>query len=106
MRPPAKALVNRVVLAVHRQDLDAAAPRRVGHEPARHHEDFLVRERDRLAGLDGREDGLEGRGPGRGAEHDVGIRMRGHRHQALGPGTEGRDTRSDCVGPHGLERLG
>ena len=51
-RPRVQALVDRVVLAVHRQHLDTASPRRLHHDPARHHEDFLVGERDRLAVFD------------------------------------------------------
>ena len=50
-----------VVLAVHRQDRDAAAPRGVHHQRAGHHEHFLVRERDGLAGVDRGEHGLERR---------------------------------------------
>jgi hypothetical protein len=41
-----------VVLAVDRQDRDTSTPRRVHHERARHHQHFLVGERDRLARID------------------------------------------------------
>ena len=40
---------------------DAAAPRRLGDDAAGHDQDFLVRERDRLAALDRREHRLERR---------------------------------------------
>ena len=62
----------------------AALARRLHHQRAGHDEDFLVGERDRLAGLDRREHGVERRRAGRGEEHDVGVGMRGDGDQALG----------------------
>ena len=85
-RPTAvQALMDGVVLAVDRQDRHAAgAARRIHHQAAGHDQHFLVGERDGLAGLDGGEHGLERRRARRGAEHDIHVGMRGHRHQALG----------------------
>ena len=85
-----QALVDRVVLAVDRQHRDAAPPRRRHHHRARHDEDFLVGERDRLARLDRREDGVERGRAGRGEQHDVGVGMRRDLDQALGPAARPR----------------
>ena len=67
-----------------------AAPRRRAlrgrhHDRAGHHEDFLVRERDRLARLDRGEHGVERRGAGRREEDDIGVGMRGDVDQPLRP---------------------
>ena len=80
-----QALVNRVVLAVDRQDGDAAPARGGDDQRAGHHEHFLVRERDGLAALDRRQHRLEAGGAGRGAEHDVDVGMRGDRNEAVAP---------------------
>jgi len=61
--PSMQALVNRVVLAVHRQDRHAAAAGRLRHERAGHHQHFLVRERNRLPRFDRREHRFQSRRP-------------------------------------------
>ena len=53
------------------------------HDRARHHQDFLVRERDRLPGIDRGQHGVERRRARRGEEHDVGLGMGGDGDQAL-----------------------
>jgi hypothetical protein len=75
--------VDGVVLAVHGQDGDAGAAGGLRHETAGHHQHFLVRERDGLAGADGREHRLERGRAGRRAQHDVRVGVRGDRDQAL-----------------------
>ena len=78
-----KTLVDRVVLAVDRQDRHAPLPRRRGDDAAGHHQDFLVRQRDALPMLDRRQHRLESVGPGRGAQHQIDVRMRGHGDEAI-----------------------
>ena len=80
---PAQALVNGVVLAVHRQDVHAAPLRRRHHQAAGHHQHFLVGQRHRLAGLDCRQGGVERSRAGRGAQHDVHVRVGRHGQQSL-----------------------
>ena len=76
-RPAAvQALVDGVVLAVDRQNRDAAAARRVHDETAGHHQHFLVGEANRLAGVDRREHGLERGRARRRAQHDIDVGMR------------------------------
>jgi hypothetical protein len=58
-------------------------PRRLHHHRTRHHQDFLVRQRDRLPGTDRRQDGVEPRRPGRRAQHDVGVGVGGHGNEAI-----------------------
>ena len=67
---------------------DAAAPRRVDDQLARHDEHFLVGERDRLACLDRGEHRFERRGPGRRTQDDVDVGMRRDGNQTLGPASE------------------
>ena len=81
---PVQALVDGVVLAVHGKNRHVVPAGRRRHQRTGHHQHFLVGERDRLAGRDRREHGLEARGPGGGADHDVHGWMRGHRHQTFG----------------------
>ena len=57
--------------------------RRVHHEPAGHHQHFLVGERDRLAGVDRREHGFERGRARRGAQHEVDVGMGGDGDQAF-----------------------
>ena len=57
---------------------DAAARAAADHQLARHHQHFLVGERDGLSGLDGGQHGLERRRARRRAQHDVDVGMRGH----------------------------
>ena len=85
-RAAVQALVDRVVLAVDRQDRDAFARRRVGDDAAGHDEHFLVRERDRLAVLDGGEHRLEAVGAARRAQHEIDVRVRRDRDQAVASG--------------------
>ena len=66
-----------VVLAVDRKNGDAARARGRGHERAGHHEHFLVRERDGLAGVDRGKHRLERVGARRGADDDVDVGMGG-----------------------------
>ena len=80
-----------VVLAVDRQDGDAVARRRLGDDAARHDEDFLVGERDRLAQLDRRQHRFERFGSTRRAQHDFGIRVGSNRDQTVAPGWRNRD---------------
>ena len=68
--------MNGVVLAVDRQQIDAVCPRGGGDERPRHHQHFLVRERDALACRDRRQHGFERGCARRGAEHDVDIGVR------------------------------
>ena len=56
-------------------------PRRVDHQRAGHDEHFLVRERQRLAGVNRRERRLEAGRARRGAEHDVDVGMGGGRDE-------------------------
>ena len=91
--PAVEALMDRVVLAVDGQDRDAAPMCRVHHQRAGHHEHFLVRERDRLAGVDRREHRFEARRARRSAEHDVDVRVRRDLHEAARPGDERRTRR-------------
>ena len=81
-----------------------ATPRRARrrhHQRAGHHQDFLVGERDRLAGLDRREHGLERGGAGRGEQHDVHVGMRGDRRSgtsgAAPSAAPARDARAASV---------
>ena len=60
---------------------NAASPCGLRHDAARHDQHFLVGEGDGLARLDGREHRFQGRRPGRGAEHQVDVGVRGHRHE-------------------------
>ena len=85
-----QALVDGVVLAVDRQDRDAAPARRLGDDAAGHHEHFLVGERDRLAVLDRREHRFERFGAA------TRRRARGRRRDARRPrrGRRGRCRRS------------
>src|SRR5712691_9578286 len=46
-----EALEDRAVLGIHRQQRDAALAGRGGHQAARHHQGFLVGQRDALAAL-------------------------------------------------------
>ena len=78
-----QALVDGVVLAVDRQHRDAAPARGLHDQRAGHDEDFLVGERDRLAGLDRGQHGVERRRARRGEQHDVGVGMRRDREQSL-----------------------
>ena len=82
-RAAVQALVDRVVLAVDRQHEHAVLAGGRHHERAGHHQDFLVRERDRLAGVDRGEHGVERRGAGRGEQHDVRVGMRRDGDQAV-----------------------
>ena len=66
------------------QNLDAVTARGVGHQRARHDEHFLVRERDRLAGLDRRQHRLERGGPGRRAQHHVHVGAGRERDEPVG----------------------
>ena len=70
-----EALVNRVVLAVHRQDRDAIFRRGLGDDAARHHQDFLVGEGNGLAQPDCGEHGLQRVGSTRRAQHRIGVRL-------------------------------
>ena len=80
----AQALMDGVVLAVHRQDRHAASAGAVHHQPAGHHQHFLVGQGDGLAGVDGRQHRLEGRRARRRAEHEVDLGMGGDGDQAFG----------------------
>ena len=83
-----QALMNGVVLAVDRQDRDAASPaRRFGHDAAGHDEHFLVGERDRLA------DARWRRAPPRGRRCPTTRTARG-RHPDATPPPRGRRVRS------------
>ena len=92
LRPgaPVQALVDRVVLAVDRQNGDATAAGGLGDDAASHHEHFLVRKRDGLAVLDGRDHRFEPLGPRGGAQHEVDVGMRGDRDEAVTAGTAER----------------
>ena len=92
-RAAVQALMNRVVLAVDRQDRDALARRGLGDDAAGHHQDFLVGERDRLAVLDRREDRFERLGAARGAQHEVHVRMRRDGDEAVAAGAGNRHVR-------------
>jgi hypothetical protein len=85
-----QALMNRVVLAVHRENRDAVSHRSLGDEAAGHDEHFLVGERDRLALFDRREHGLQRLGPARGAQHEVDVGLRRNSHEAVASGTRDR----------------
>ena len=85
-----QALVDRVVLAVDRQNGDATAAGGLGDDAASHHEHFLVRKRDGLAVLDGRDHRFEPLGPRGGAQHEVDVGMRGDRDEAVTAGTAER----------------
>ncbi len=78
-----QTLVNGVVLAVHRQNGGATFPSRLDHQRTGHHEHFLVRERQRLARVNGRERGFEARRAGRGTENQVDVRVRRGRDQPV-----------------------
>ena len=60
------------------------AARGLRHQRAGHDQHFLVGERDRLAGVDRGEHGFEAGGPGRRADDDVDVGMRGNGDQAFG----------------------
>lgn len=78
-----QALVNRIVLAVDRKNGYAMRTRGGCHERTRHHQHFLVRERNCLAGLDGRQHGLERiRARGR-ADDDIDIWVRRYGDEPL-----------------------
>ena len=70
---PMQTLMNCVVLAVYWKDRDTAGARRRGHERTRHHEHFLVGQRDGFARVNCGEDSLERRRAGRRADDDVGV---------------------------------
>ncbi len=83
-RPPAvQALVNRVVLAVDRQNRHTAARGRFGDDAAGHHEHLFVGKRDGLAVLDGGQHRFQTVGAGRGAQHEVDVWMGRHGDQSL-----------------------
>ena len=75
--------MNRVVLAVHRKNRDAAPAGGFRHDPARHHQHFLVRERDGLSVFDRRKDRFQPFRAGRRAEDEVHIRRGGHGNQPV-----------------------
>ena len=98
-----QALVNGVVLAVDREHGDAVPPGRGHHQTAGHDEDFLVRERDGLAGIDGREHRLEGRRAGGRAQDEIDVRMRGDIDESGGAGTG--DSRTGSLRKRGQQPL-
>ena len=75
--------MNRVVLAVDRQDRDTLPGSRLSDDAAGHDEDFLVGERNGFAMLDRGQRRLEPIGARRGAEHDVDVGIGRDRHQPL-----------------------
>ena len=70
-----------VMFAVDRKNGTPRATRRCRHERAGHDEHFLVRQRDRLPGVDRREHRFERRRTGRGANDDVRLGMGGDGHE-------------------------
>ena len=78
-----QALMDGVVLAVHRQNGDAAALRGLRDDPAGHDQNFLVGERDRLAQLDGGQDRFEAIGTRRRAQDEIGVGVRRDRDQSI-----------------------
>ena len=81
-----QTLVDGVVLAVDRQDLNSAAPRGIHDESAGHHQHFLVRQRYRLPRFNRREHGIERRRAGGGAQHHIHIGMSSHFQETASPG--------------------
>ena len=67
--------------------------RRLHHHLARHDQHFLVGERNGLARIDRGQHGLERRGAGRGAQHDVDVGMRGDLDRAHAAPTPTRSPR-------------
>jgi hypothetical protein len=86
---PVQALVNGVVLAVDGQDSDTFATRSRSHERARHHQYFLIGDRDRLARLNRREHSFQGGRPRGGTDHDVRFGAGRNRQQTLRAAGEG-----------------
>ena len=72
-----QTLMNRVVLAVDGKNRHAARARSGRDQRAGHHQHFLVCEGDGLSRVDRRQNRFERRRAGRGANHDVGVGMRG-----------------------------
>ena len=72
-----------VVLAVHRKNRDAAPAGGFRHDSARHHQHFLVRERDRLSVFDRRKDRFQPVRAGRRAEDDVHVGCGRDRNQPV-----------------------
>ena len=70
------ALQHRAVLRIDRDHLAAARTRRLGDERTRHHQRFLVGERDALAGAECGECGIEAGGTHDCIDHDVDVGMR------------------------------
>ena len=103
--PPVQALVNRVVLAVDRQDFDGSAPRGLHHQPARHDENLLVGERDSLAGVDRGEHRLEARRARRREQHRVHVGPGDDRHEAGTTGSRERTRPGAAGGQLALQRL-
>ena len=75
--PAVQALMNRVVLAVDGKNGHAPCARRGSDERAGHHEHFLIRERDGLAGVDGGKNSLERVSARRSADDDIDVGMGG-----------------------------
>ena len=77
--------MDRIVLAVDREQLRAGLRGGRGHQFPRHHERFLVRKGDPLAGLYRPQRRDEPDRPDRCGNDDLRVRVRGDIHQALRP---------------------
>ena len=82
-RAALEALKNRRVLAVHRQHADAVFAGLSHHDFTGHHENFLRRHGDVLAGADRGQGRLQPGGADDGDQHDVGAWQRGQLDQSL-----------------------
>ena len=91
---PFKALENRVVFAVNRQDADALASRSFHDGFARQHEDFLAGHGQILAGAERGQRRGEPGGADNGDQHHVGVSLLHHLGETLGalkkPGALGK----------------
>ena len=97
--PPAHALEHRAVLGVDRHQLAAAGARRLGHQVARHHQRFLVGQRDPLPRPERRQRGVEPGGADHRVDHDVHVGMGGGLEQHLRPGGVARPVAAGTRAP-------
>ena len=102
-RPSVETLMDRVVLAVDRENRDPAPPGRLHDEPTGHDKHLLVGQRDRLARFDRGEHRVERRRAGGRAQHQIDVGMRGDGQQTCGTGErplEGPGRRCRQPRPH------
>ena len=96
-----QALMNRIVLAVDRQDRDTLPRRGLGDDAAGHHEDFPCWRARSSGRARRREDSFERLGAARGAQHEVHIRMRCDGDESVAAAPRNRHVRGE---PDLLER--